>query len=79
MRLVITAVTGGEQVGRMIVEERDAQNAVSTVVYQALGLFRDSAGKLDAPDTVTVTVEAHRLVAVSAPGHTHDDLVNPQD
>lgn len=46
MRFQIVIESGGEELGRQLVSERDLQNAASGGLYLALGAYRDANGQL---------------------------------
>lgn len=71
MRVVVTAVTAGEEVGRQIVEERDVQQAVSHLVHTSLGQYRDDRNALGEFEDVVITVRPHYRASLPTTGHTH--------
>jgi len=56
MRLRVTASVKGEDVGSLIVHDRDVPNAVSSLAFLSLSLSREPSGVLVDVPTITLTI-----------------------
>lgn len=68
MRLLIRAVTAGDEVGRQIVEDRDLQAAVSNLTYTSLGAYRDDHNRLEPFEELLISIAPYCGPTASARG-----------